>query len=218
MSILKDSYGIEKITPGKLERVTNLPPDPTHGSQYLSTFWNWCTLDACRSVLKSGRLFTKFKLMDQYVHSQLFLVEGQVVQYALSFEGMMHHQRGELISLLDAYVCSGFYAARELPYYEYDPNAPSNARIYADGLEAKSADEDIIFMIWYRKQPILAKNSFNTIPIKKMSAKPTMLICRARSQLERDAWCWALNSEIERVTRAAKEREERVRAQGMPIL
>lgn len=130
----------------------------------------------------------------------------------------MHHLRGKLISLLDAYVCSGFYAARELPYYEYDPNAPSNARIYADGLEAKNADEDIIFMIWYRKQPILSKNSYNTIPVKKMSSKPKMLICRARSQLERDAWCWALNSEMERVTRAAKKREEQVRAQATPVL
>ncbi len=67
MSILKDSYGIDKITPAKLEKVASLPPDPTHGSQYLPTFWNWCALDACRAVLKSGRLFTKSKLLEQYV-------------------------------------------------------------------------------------------------------------------------------------------------------
>ncbi|KLO17283.1 hypothetical protein SCHPADRAFT_846749 [Schizopora paradoxa] len=218
MSILKESYGIDKITPGKLEKVASLPPDPTHGSHHLPTFWNWCVLDACRSVLKSGRLFTKSKLEGQYVHSQLFLVEGQVVQFTLSFEGTMHHQRGKVISLLDAYVCSGFYAARELPLYDYDPNATSNARIYADGLEAKNADEDIIFMIWYRKQTVLARNNYNTIPVKRMSSKPKMLICRARSRLERDAWCWALNSEMERVTRAARKREEQIREQASPMV
>jgi hypothetical protein len=35
-----------------------------------------------------------------------------------------------------------------------------------------------------------------------------------RSKLERDSWCWALNSEIERITRSQKEYEERIRDQG----
>ena len=41
-----------------------------------------------------------------------------------------------------------------------------------------------------------------------------MAIFRTRSKLERDAWVWAINVEIEKVVRASKDREEAVRQAG----
>ena len=75
MNILRDSLGVNKITPGKMEkRDSMLPPDPKVGSELLSTFWNWCVLDGCRAILKSGRLFAKEHAMGQYVYSRPFFV------------------------------------------------------------------------------------------------------------------------------------------------
>ncbi|KAG8829407.1 hypothetical protein FRC17_006633 [Serendipita sp. 399] len=41
-----------------------------------------------------------------------------------------------------------------------------------------------------------------------------LLVLRARSKLERDAWCWALNAEIERLVRVNASREQAVRDDG----
>lgn len=34
-----------------------------------------------------------------------------------------------------------------------------------------------------------------------LKTKHRVLVLKARSKLERDAWCWALNTEIERLSR-----------------
>ena len=39
------------------------------------------------------------------------------------------------------------------------------------------------------------------LPLK---AKRRVIVLKARSKLERDAWCWALNTEIERLSRRTK--------------
>jgi len=40
-----------------------------------------------------------------------------------------------------------------------------------------------------------------------MESKHRFLVLKARSKLERDSWCWALNAELERLARVTKERE-----------
>lgn len=53
-----------------------------------------------------------------------------------------------------------------------------------------------------------------TLGIPALDAKHKMLVLRARSRLERDAWCWALNAEIERLVRVYSSREQAVRNDG----
>ena len=47
-----------------------------------------------------------------------------------------------------------------------------------------------------------------------LSAKRKVALFRTRSKLERDAWCWALNTEIEKVAHSNPQREIRMRETG----
>ena len=125
-------------------------------------------------------------------------------------------------NLLDAYVCSGYFAALALPQGQYDPTHDPEARRYQDGLETYDLEEDTLFMVWFRRQPSAVEkasmpgtttNMPETVPA--LSAKRKLVVFRTRSKLERDAWCWAINSEIERVVRTHKEREIKLRETGI---
>lgn len=52
------------------------------------------------------------------------------------------------------------------------------------------------------------------LKVPKLNGKRKLLILRARSRLERDGWCWALNSEIERLVRLHSAREAVLRETG----
>jgi len=108
-----------------------------------------------------------------------------------------------------------------LPKGQYSPNAAPAPRRYQDGLETDDRDEDMLFIVWYRKHPQMlnADQDPTTTPVSSknvptLSVKHKMLLFKTRSILERDAWCWALNSEIEKIVRAQKEREEKLRDSG----
>jgi hypothetical protein len=147
---------------------------------------------------------------------QMFLVSGKLVLYQITRKSALHHRQDKIISLLDAYVCSGYFAALTLPEGQYNPAAPATPRRYQDGLEADDAEEDTLFTIWYRRQKATATEvAASDIPVPKtLSVKRKLVICRTRSKLERDTWCWALNCEIEKIVRLAKTREDMLRATG----
>ncbi|KAG8826289.1 hypothetical protein FRC19_009348 [Serendipita sp. 401] len=50
--------------------------------------------------------------------------------------------------------------------------------------------------------------------VPPLNSHHKLLVLRARSKLERDAWCWALNVEIERLVRMNAIREQAVRDDG----
>ena len=50
--------------------------------------------------------------------------------------------------------------------------------------------------------------------VPALNGNHKLLVLRARSKLERDAWCWALNAEIERLVRVHAPREQAVRDDG----
>ncbi|KAI5122450.1 hypothetical protein M0805_008762 [Coniferiporia weirii] len=221
MNIVQESLDGGRITVARQynkgeRKIAPLPPNPENASQYMNEFWHWCVLDGCRQVIKSGRMYIKTKSRGQYTHAHLILAKGCLIQFRVNNVTMHYHQIGR-INLIDAYVCSGYYAALALPEEEYDPNAPALAKIFQDGLETRDIMEDTLFLLWYRPHRIYAKGDLNKVPVQAINAKHRMLICRARSKLERDAWCWALNCEVERLVRVARERERRMREQGMPV-
>lgn len=129
----------------------------------------------------------------------------------------MHQSMNRVISLIDAYVCSGYFAAQILPAGQYNANCGAVARRYGDGLETDDSEEDILFVIWYRPHAapnnlLDGKTQADVIP--PLSSKKKVLVFRTRSKLERDAWCWALNCEIERIARNQREREIELRDGG----
>lgn len=147
------------------------------------------------------------------------LLSGHLVEFDISPHHSMHHRRGKSINLLDTYVCSGYFAAQYLPAGQYDANAPPVARRYGDGLETDDSEEDTMFIIWYRNisgaaEGVVGNNNGTTTDIPALKAKRKVKVFRTRSKLERDAWVWAINVEIEKVVRASKDREEAVRQVG----
>jgi hypothetical protein len=110
---------------------------------------------------------------------------------------------------MDSYVCSGYLAALALRQSEYNPQTPGVARRYSDGFEVDDPEEDILFTIWYRKK---RDGAADRVP--SLSSKHKLVVFRTRSKVERDAWCWALGCEIEKLVRANKEREAKLRDAG----
>jgi hypothetical protein len=154
---------------------------------------------------------------------QLFLVSGSLIEFHITPENAIHKQENKVINLLDAYICSGYFAARALPRGQYNPNITPTPRRYQDGLETDDLEEDTIFTVLYRrKAPFVDTTLFgsdNTVGAShesahKLASKRKLVIYRTRSRLERDVWCWALNCEIEKMVRMTRAREERLRENG----
>lgn len=186
------------------EKIPTAPVVDAELMPELSSLYHWCTMDDCRSILKSGRAFTRKGLHGRYKLVQLFLVAGRLLQYQVSRNSCLRHKSRE-INLMDSYVCSGYLAALTLRPGEYHPETPSVARRYFDGFEADDPEEDTLFAIWHRK-------STNKVP--SLSVKHKVVVFRTRSKVEKEAWCWALGCEIEKLVRANEEREAKLRDAG----
>ncbi|KAI0699107.1 Pleckstrin homology domain-containing protein [Cytidiella melzeri] len=217
MDIVYASTGRPRITPRTqldkdVECPPDAPPDPDNSSPELSSYYNWCLLEGCRAISKSGKLYGHKDLRAQYQHMQLVLVTGHLVEYHISHSSVSLHRR-RVIHLLDAYVCSGYLAALRLPEGQYNPDAPPLPRRYQDGLESDDLDEDTLFMVWWytggSTHKLVPENS-----IPGLNAKRAVSVYRTRSKLERDAWVFAINTEIEKAVRAAREREVKLREAG----
>jgi len=172
-------------------------------------------------VSKGGRLYVKKGLYGQYKHVQLFLVAGHLIRFRIGPQSSLYPVVRKKINLLDAYVCSGYFAAMALPKGQYVPNASPAPRRYQDGLETDDREEDMLFMLWYRPQPQIINadqdptaSAVHTKSVPQLSSKSKMLVFKTRSLLERDSWCWAINSEIEKIVRVQSIREESLRESG----
>ncbi|KAH9854680.1 Pleckstrin homology domain-containing protein [Lenzites betulinus] len=230
MDIAHVSTGRPRITPQRVKAheqpdghgqesdvVLESPHDRDASLPDLDVFYNWCVLDGCRPIMKCGRLYGRKGWWGQYRHIQLILISGHLVQYQITGHASLHHKRDKVIPLLDAYLCSGYFAAQYLPEGQYDANAPPVARRYQDGLETDDGEEDTLFVLWYRipkgAAPGVQRNNAGA-DVPPLKAKRKVAVFRTRSKLERDAWVWAINTEIEKVVRASRVREEAVRNAG----
>jgi hypothetical protein len=134
---------------------------------------------------------------------QLFLVASQLVQFHIKPKSTVFRRRGEPVSLLDAYVISGVFAAQALPRGQYNPNNPITPRRYADGLESDDSEENTLFTVYYVSRRIAQGEK-----VPSLNAAKKMMVFRCRSRVERDLWCWAMNTEIEKLARERRDREE----------
>jgi hypothetical protein len=55
------------------EIIPERPPDYDQSSEYLPSFWNWCVLEGCLSVVRNGRLFLRRGLRGQYKCGFLYI-------------------------------------------------------------------------------------------------------------------------------------------------
>ncbi|KZS90535.1 hypothetical protein SISNIDRAFT_415343 [Sistotremastrum niveocremeum HHB9708] len=203
-------------------RDENLPPEgpanPETADPYLSSFWNWSVLDGDRPIVKCGRLFVKRAHRTAYVLNQLVLTSGHLTRFHVQ-QGNVLSQKAKTISLVDAYVCSGHFASNSISN-KIGQDGTHVAKRYQDGLETDDKEEDTYFVIWYvciEASNTSMLNSVSTKPLPALSRKRKMMLLRGRSMLERDAWCWALNCELERTVRANRERERSAdEAGGLP--
>ncbi|KAF7299192.1 hypothetical protein MIND_00867900 [Mycena indigotica] len=203
-----------RLTPRRhiMHNDSQLPPeapiDITAPLPTLSNLYTLCSLEACKPVARSGRLFMREGFYGQYKYVHLFLLPGHLVQFHIESQSSLHLAMHKQINLADAYVCSGFLAALSLPNGQYNANSPPLPRRYQDGLETDDSDEATLFMIWYHPH----KSEVPRPP--PLAAKRKAVMFRCRNRLERDTWCWALGCEIEKLAKSRREREEDARNIG----
>ncbi|KAL1713014.1 Pleckstrin homology domain-containing protein [Schizophyllum commune] len=208
-------------------RAPEPPPDASAPLPALGSLFNWCVIEGCKPVVRAGRVFMRRGLNGPYKEVRLFLIAGHLVSFRMRRGSLVHRAMKRKLNLVDAYVVSGYFAALALPRGQFSPGDESLPRRYQDGLEADDPEDDLLFMIWYRKQPpslgpanvtddgvIEAPAVPPPAGIPALKAKETVAVFRTRSKLERDAWCWAINCEIEKIVREQREREERLRNTG----
>lgn len=71
MDLLHAATGWQRLTSPKRERdarsaTPEPPPNPDDAAPMLGPFWNWCVLDVCRPIIKSGRIFLRLGGKGQY--------------------------------------------------------------------------------------------------------------------------------------------------------
>ncbi|VDC02434.1 unnamed protein product [Peniophora sp. CBMAI 1063] len=217
MDVVHYATGKPRITPHIKQYNDDAPEPDTNPAMvlpYLSSLYNWCVYEGCRPVTKTGRIYMRPGIRGKYRLVQLFIVSGHLVQFNIRSQSAFHPRRNETISLLDAYAVSGLFAAQSLPSGQFKPNAPITARRYRDGLEAEEREEDTLFMLLYYPHSFGAGMGEGKAATPTLGANRRTMVFRARSKVERDLWCWAINLEIEKVGRAQKDRELGLRNDG----
>ncbi|KAF4576993.1 hypothetical protein EYR36_004977 [Pleurotus pulmonarius] len=202
------------------ERPPQAPADENDPMPMLSMTFNRCVLDGCNSIIRGGKLFMRRGLYGEYELVQLVLVAGHLVWFRVKASSQLNRRARKKIGLLDAYVGSGYFAVTILPRGQYTADT-SLPRRYQDGLEADDPEEDTIFAVWYLSttgDALYKPGEIGTrvevpgaVPVPPLSAKRKVVVFRTRSKIERNTWCWALNCEIEKLVRAQKDRESRLR-------
>ncbi|KAI9465399.1 hypothetical protein BJY52DRAFT_1243706 [Lactarius psammicola] len=218
MDVVHFATGRPRITPQRLRHEDDgkgHPPEPQSNPAlalpYLSSIYHRCVYEGCRPIVKVGRIFMRQGLHGRYKLVQLFLVASQLVRFHIGPKSTNFRRRGKPVSLLDAYVVSGVLAAQALPKGQYNPNNPITPRRYADGLESDDSEENTLFTVYYVPRKMAQAEKVPSLNVAKK-----VMVFRCRSRVERDVWCWAMNTEIEKLARERRDREK-LRNAGAPI-
>ncbi|KAH9986612.1 hypothetical protein BJV77DRAFT_1061765 [Russula vinacea] len=204
MEVVQYATGRPPITPHRLrdeEEEHRLspheqPPDPAITLPYLSSMYHWCVFEGCRPITRSARIYVRQGHRGRFRLVELFLVAGQLVQFRIKPKSTHYRRQGKTA----------------LPDGQYNPNNPIIPRRYADGLESDDTEENLLFMVYYVPRKVAQAGK-----VPSLNAAKKMMVFRCRSRVERDLWCWALNTEIEKLARGRREREEKWRNAGAPI-
>ncbi|CBQ69376.1 conserved hypothetical protein [Sporisorium reilianum SRZ2] len=148
-------------------------------SPILGNIWNWCQIEGCRNIIRSGKLFHKKSSYSAFKARDYVLIAGRLLCFKLvksvrttrarQNNGIFHRRQDTVIHLRDAYVYSGKLSEDMLKNGRSDPaqavsgigGGGSNSgkrhrvpRVYADGLFSVDDDEDCTFVIRYRPERV----------------------------------------------------------------
>ncbi|GAC71449.1 hypothetical protein PANT_3c00032 [Moesziomyces antarcticus T-34] len=148
-------------------------------SPILGSIWNWCAIEACRNIVRSGRLFHKKSSYGAFKARDYVLIAGRLLCFKLvrsvrtsrarQNNGIFHRRQDMVIHLRDAYVYSGKLSEDMLKNGRSEPaqavsglgGGGSNSgkrhrvpRVYADGMFSVDDDEDCTFVIRYRPERV----------------------------------------------------------------
>ncbi|BEJ14793.1 hypothetical protein CspHIS471_0405600 [Cutaneotrichosporon sp. HIS471] len=193
----------------------------------INQLWNWCVIDGCRPVTHSGRVYVRRSPWGKFRSLYLVLMQGSLVAFASDGSGGMQNRRA-VWPLFGSFVYSGMLAQDELDANENEQAWDPKNRMYMDGLQSADGAEDTTFcvrILWphgsfappqpwdmEENRKSGAQASFTPPPLRTKPLR--LLVCRARSKLERDRWVWALNCEKERFARTHVRDEETLRNSG----
>lgn len=222
MELQRAASGDLRADPKQIERygdgfIPDLFTDPEDVSQYLGSFWNWSILLARRSLIRCGRVFFRKGIRGPFKLMLMCLVAGHAVFFHIKSGNQFNaYHRSRTVNLLDAYVISGRAAVESIASSDDDTHF---ARRYQDGLECNDSVQDTLFIIWCTKLRTdygMGATSENVAapPPPNLNAKRKVIVLKTRSKLERDAWCWAINMELERLARVHADREDAARNAG----
>ncbi|KAH6912535.1 Pleckstrin homology domain-containing protein [Coprinopsis sp. MPI-PUGE-AT-0042] len=197
------------------------PADMSAPYPAMENLHNWCILQGCNPITKGGKVFVRKGLRGEYKLMQMFLIAGHLVRYRIKPGSCIHTTTRKKINLIDAYVFSGYFASLTLPTGQFRVDKPPAPRRYQDGLETDDREEDMLLMVFYFPHPAQTEAGrtptaapMPNVAVPPLSAKRKVLVIRTRSRIERDAWCFALNTEIEKIVRVQREREEKLKETG----
>ncbi|KAL7420775.1 hypothetical protein Q5752_004727 [Cryptotrichosporon argae] len=184
----------------------------------LAQVWDWCVIKGCREVTLAGRLFVKQGRWSTFRAAYVVLAGGSLVTFSVH-QNQPFHRRHSRFPLFGAYVYSGMLAQDELREAVHEAAFAPSARVYQDGLQSTDGAEDTTFAVrigWTRRarQPWDLADGEKWDSVKLSMQPPALLMCRARSKLERDRWVWAINAETERQTRRHVQHGQRWREHG----
>ncbi|KAF9170716.1 hypothetical protein BGX20_008612 [Mortierella sp. AD010] len=139
--------------------------------------WNWCVVNGCRSITKSGFIYFKPNIFKTFRKMFLVLTEG--------FLMLFHpHRRSKvtgkvipstacklsgIFSLKDIYIYSGHFSDEDTNHGTND-ESEHLARYFPDGLIVDDPDEDCTFSIWRgKRQKMFSRRSS---ALMSMSSRP----------------------------------------------
>ncbi|SNX86466.1 uncharacterized protein MEPE_05175 [Melanopsichium pennsylvanicum] len=177
-------------------------------SPILGNIWNWCQIEGCRNIIRSGRLFHKKSSYSAFKARDYVLIAGRLLCFKLvksvrttrarQNNGIFHRRQDTVIHLRDAYVYSGKLSEDMLKNGRSDPaqavsgigGGGSNSgkrhrvpRVYADGLFSVDDDEDCTFVIRYRPERVNAPADPNVASLSRQKEKP-----KAKAEVEDTAY------------------------------
>lgn len=167
----------------------NQAPGKERTAPILGKIWNWCVIEGCRGIIRSGRLFVKKKPYGAFTSRYCVLIGGRLLTYKLMTStrtarsrqnaGIFHRRQETVIHLRDAYVYSGQLTEHMLVNGRSQGAGAIGAtggfvgglrhtlpRVYRDGLLSIDDDEDCTFVIRYRPQRVQAKAPIPLFPPK----------------------------------------------------
>lgn len=177
------------------------PHVPTAFSPYLGLTFNRCIVETCRTITKSGRLYSKIGARGAYCDRELILLGDLLIEYEPHPRDIrnqllptIYRKQIRIIDVKDQFLVSGIFCSNYFP--AADEMQPR--RIYDDGLQSEDEMNDCVFAlicVTTKRVTVFRARSMVSVlvcPILCLISPDGSFLCRLL-QAERNGWIWAIN-------------------------